>query len=247
MPEFTYPYARPALTADLVVVRPGRDGDEVLLIQRKHAPCQYRWALPGGYVNAGETALAAARRETHEEAGVTEAEDVQLFPVGFYDDPDRDPRGWVVSAAFACRVPEGTQATAADDAQRVQWADVRDLPLILAFDHKRILQDAFTLPALAVDLRDRKTDPQVGDGVTMGVGSDRYPYEVVAVHRAGKEIVVGSCDTHSEGLELLPPGGRSEHVLTLRCNGRWVTRGQAHDDCTRWAIGHKDYHRDPHF
>lgn len=125
----------PALTVDCVVFDPR---GQVLLIRRKNAPFQGAYALPGGFVDVGETIEDGCRREVREETGLS-VEDLQL--VGVYSDPRRDPRGHTVSAAFLTRLAEPTVPTAGDDAAAAEWVgDWRDQQL--AFDHAQILEDA---------------------------------------------------------------------------------------------------------
>jgi 8-oxo-dGTP diphosphatase len=136
--KFTYEYPRPALTVDVVLAtREARP--RVLLIQRKHEPFAGTWALPGGFVNEGETLADAARRELQEETGLEVAEMEQLYTAG---DPGRDPRGWTVSTVFLTRVDaELLQPVAADDAGAVSWFLLEKLPK-LAFDHAMLLARA---------------------------------------------------------------------------------------------------------
>ena len=89
----------PLLTTDCVIC--DQDG-RVLLIRRKNEPFKGAYALPGGFVDIGETVEAACRREVLEEAGLTVGE-LQL--VGVYSDPGRDPRGHTVSIAYLARLP----------------------------------------------------------------------------------------------------------------------------------------------
>ncbi len=152
-------YPKPALTADIVVFRevPGSETPEVLLIRRGGHPFLGRWALPGGFAERNETLEETAARELREETGVT---DTALRLVGVYSTPGRDPRGWVVSAAYAAVVSEA-EAQAGDDAAALGWvplekdASGRLRPACgaagpetdasgrcLAFDHDRILSDA---------------------------------------------------------------------------------------------------------
>ena len=87
--SFTYEYARPAVTVDCVVFGLDEHDLKVLLIQRKLAPFQHSWALPGGFVRIDETLDEAARRELEEEAGVRDVYLEQLYTFG---DLHRDPR-----------------------------------------------------------------------------------------------------------------------------------------------------------
>jgi len=137
-PKFHYEYPRPALTADVVLLT--RDpAPRVLLIQRKKDPFAGFWALPGGFVDEGETLAGAARRELFEETGLVIEELEQLYAAG---DPGRDPRGWTVSVVFLARVDAAAiDPRAGDDAAEVGWHPLADLPP-LAFDHRMILDRA---------------------------------------------------------------------------------------------------------
>lgn len=122
----------PKLMVDVVI--PSQEG--VVLVRRGSAPFEGQWALPGGFVEIGETVQEAAAREAAEETGL--AVEVSRL-VGVYSDPDRDPRGHNVSVAFLARVIGG-QMQAASDASEV---DVLDPDTVeLAFDHSRIIADA---------------------------------------------------------------------------------------------------------
>lgn len=127
--------ATPALTVDCVIFDAhGR----VLLIRRKHEPFKGGYALPGGFVDLGETVEAACRREVSEETGLT-VTDLRL--IGVYSDPGRDPRGHTVSAAFLAVLNAPATPQAGDDAATAEWvADWRGQTL--AFDHAQILDDA---------------------------------------------------------------------------------------------------------
>jgi 8-oxo-dGTP diphosphatase len=125
----------PLLTTDCVICdRAGR----VLLIRRKNEPFKGAYALPGGFVDIGETVEAACRREVAEETGLAVGE---LRLIGVYSDPRRDPRGHTVSVALAAMLREGPQPQPGSDAASAEWvAEWRDRQL--AFDHAQIIEDA---------------------------------------------------------------------------------------------------------
>ncbi|HAD97628.1 MAG TPA: NUDIX hydrolase [Cryomorphaceae bacterium] len=111
----------------------------VLLIKRKYKPFQDSWALPGGYVKDKEPLEEAVERELYEETGVKIDYLEQLYTFG---NPDRDPRGRLVSVAYFGLVrPDKFSITADTDAVDVEWFDTNKLPS-LAFDHAHILKSA---------------------------------------------------------------------------------------------------------
>jgi 8-oxo-dGTP diphosphatase len=123
----------PALAVDLVIELVDRPGRPIVLIERRNPP--YGHALPGGFVDVGETVEDAARREALEETGL----EVELCGLlGVYSEPDRDPRGHTVSIVYAARAHG--EPRAGDDAARVLVTGLDALPR-LAFDHARILAD----------------------------------------------------------------------------------------------------------
>ena len=125
----------PLLTTDCVICDRDR---RVLLIRRKNEPFKGAYALPGGFVDIGETVEAACRREVLEESGIAVS---VLQLVGVYSDPGRDPRGHTVSVAYLARLPDTPSPKAGSDAEAAEWAkDWRTLDL--AFDHAKIIADA---------------------------------------------------------------------------------------------------------
>jgi len=127
-------HKQPSLAVDCVVFdATGR----LLLIRRKNPPFQGQYALPGGFVDYGETTAQAAARELREETNLVAAD---LTLIGVYSDPHRDPRHHTVSIAYLVTVA-GYAAAAGDDASVAEFvADWRDQAL--AFDHSKIVADA---------------------------------------------------------------------------------------------------------
>jgi 8-oxo-dGTP diphosphatase len=120
----------PALAVDVVI----EIGSRVVLIERRNPP--HGWALPGGFVDPGETLEHAAVREAAEETGL-EVELVCLL--GCYSDPRRDARGHTVSVVYVGRA-EG-EPHGQDDARAAACVDPAAPGVALAFDHARILAD----------------------------------------------------------------------------------------------------------
>lgn len=131
----------PKIMVDVVV--PSEDG--IVLIRRGTDPYEGMWALPGGFVEVGETVENAAVREAKEETNL----DVELKSlVGVYSEPDRDPRGHNVSVTFLADTTGG-DPEAATDADEV--AVMNPWEVELAFDHRKILEDALgSWPARAL-------------------------------------------------------------------------------------------------
>jgi len=125
-------YQNPLPTVDILIQRNNR----ILLIQRKNFP--YGWALPGGFIDYGESAEKAAVREAREE---TKLEVYNLRLLGVYSKPDRDPRFHTISVVYTAEARGESKAS--DDAADLGWFDRRHLPSPLAFDHKQILTDFF--------------------------------------------------------------------------------------------------------
>jgi 8-oxo-dGTP diphosphatase len=128
----------------------------LLLIRRGHPPFEGRWALPGGFLQADEGLETAARRELAEETGVADLGDAAVEQLATYGDPDRDPRGRILTVVFTALVPFDRLAHArgADDAAEAGFFDVktdakggrvvdeRGRRVPLACDHERIVEDA---------------------------------------------------------------------------------------------------------
>lgn len=128
-------FRNPVPTVDIIIeLWNGRKRRGIVLIERKNPPPG--WALPGGFVDYGETLEAAALREAREETSL-EVELLGQFRA--YSDPARDPRLHTISTVFIARA--GGEPKAADDARAAAVVDPRDRRLPLAFDHRKILDD----------------------------------------------------------------------------------------------------------
>lgn len=126
--------ATPALTADIIIELLDRPDRPIVLIERRNPP--HSWALPGGFVEVGETVERAAVREAREETALVVTLTALL---GVYSDPARDARGHTVSVVFvgqARGVP-----VAQSDAKGIEVFSLDQLPSRLAFDHARMLHD----------------------------------------------------------------------------------------------------------
>jgi len=124
----------PLLAADIIIELADRSDRPIVLIERRNPP--YGWAIPGGFVDVGETVEHAAVREALEETSL----EVRLRALlGIYSDPRRDVRGHTVSAVYVAESSGVPRAQ--DDARQLALFSPDRLPVNLAFDHDRILAD----------------------------------------------------------------------------------------------------------
>lgn len=130
--DFNKTYRNPIPTVDAIIEKE----EGVILVKRKNPP--YGWALPGGFVNYGETLEEAINREVKEE---TNLKIVNLKQFHAYSDPDRDPRIHTITTVFLAKT-EG-DLVPGDDAKELAVFPKDSLPSNLVFDHKKILQDYF--------------------------------------------------------------------------------------------------------
>ena len=134
--RYCYDHPHPAVTTDIVLFTLQGERLMLLLIRRGNAPFKGAWALPGGFVDPGETLDGCAVRELAEETGVSGVWLEQLYTFG---KPDRDPRERVISVAYFALAPsEKFELRAASDATALGWFPVDELPP-LAFDHAEIV------------------------------------------------------------------------------------------------------------
>jgi 8-oxo-dGTP diphosphatase len=127
-------YRNPTPTVDIVIELIDRADRPIILIERLNPPLG--WALPGGFVDYGESVEQAAVREAQEEVGLA----VQLVDLlGVYSDPDRDPRQHTLSLVYIATATGVPQA--GDDAKHVKIVPTWKIPPNLCFDHEKILRD----------------------------------------------------------------------------------------------------------
>ena len=126
------PHRNPFVTVDIIIEM----NDKIVLIQRANPP--YGWALPGGFVDYGESLETSAVREAKEETSLEVTLKEQFHT---YSDPDRDPRHHTVTTVFIGK-GAGTPK-AADDAKRLDVFTENDLPESIVFDHRKIIDDYF--------------------------------------------------------------------------------------------------------
>jgi 8-oxo-dGTP diphosphatase len=124
----------PAPTVDIIIELIDRPQPAIVLIERLNPP--YGWAIPGGFVDYGESVETAAQREAEEETGL-KVELVEQFQV--YSDPHRDARQHTLSIVFLATAKG--EPTAGDDAKNLAVFELWNLPSPLCFDHDRILRD----------------------------------------------------------------------------------------------------------
>ena len=139
-------YAKPALTADIVVLARHETEVRLLLVERGGHPYIGRLALPGGFANENEPVEETAARELAEETGV---EGLSMELIGVFSRPGRDPRGWVVSAAFAAVVDaEELPVRSGDDAVAALWYRLKRMDSVLYLERE---ESVLPLEALAFD------------------------------------------------------------------------------------------------
>jgi 8-oxo-dGTP diphosphatase len=195
------PHRGPRAAADALIEFPDR---RFVLIRRRNPPPG--WAIPGGFIDEGETADQAAVREAREETGL-DVELTELFHV--YSDPHRDPRHHTLSVLFLARA--SGDPVGADDAVEARAFDANSVPYDLAFDHARILADYFLYRATGERPR---PDPKSGRRIAPGARE-----HLIQLARQAIRQTVGLAD----GSPLRSPGGAFDEpasaFVTLRLHG----------------------------
>jgi ADP-ribose pyrophosphatase YjhB (NUDIX family) len=130
-------YKNPSPTVDIIIEIEKKGGQRgIILIKRKNPP--YGWALPGGFVDYGESLEQAAVREAKEETSL----DIELqCQMHTYSDPKRDPRKHTISTVFIAQA--AGDPVASDDAEEIKILTGSTLNIPLVFDHEKILSDYF--------------------------------------------------------------------------------------------------------
>ncbi len=135
--SYCYDYPRPAVTADIIILKSVDNYHFVLLIERRNPPFEGMWALPGGFLNLDETLEEAALRELHEETGIS---GIELHQFHTFSKVNRDPRHRTITTVFWGYADENTiSPEAGDDAANALWFKLNDLPP-LAFDHGMVME-----------------------------------------------------------------------------------------------------------
>lgn len=127
-------YKNPIPTVDAII----QNSNSILLVKRSKDPYKNQFALPGGFVNEGETIEEAIKREVYEETSL-EVHPIDIL--GVYSDPKRDPRGHIMTVVFIVLIVRGNPS-AGDDAKEISWIPIEKISDIkVAFDHKLVIHD----------------------------------------------------------------------------------------------------------
>jgi mutator protein MutT len=128
-------YKNPIPTVDAIIQK---STNSILLVKRSKDPFKNQFALPGGFVNEGETIEEAIKREVYEETSL-EVHPIDIL--GVYSDPKRDPRGHIMTVVFIVLIIRGNPS-AGDDAKEISWIPIEKISDIkVAFDHKLVIHD----------------------------------------------------------------------------------------------------------
>ncbi len=129
-------HRNPIPTIDAII---HNEKNQILFIKRKNDPFKNHLSLPGGFVNYGERIEDALRREIKEETSLN-IEPLEIL--GVYSDPNRDPRGHIMSTVFVCLIMDNLKGKVEDDATDICWVNLNEIKNnTYAFDHKMIIED----------------------------------------------------------------------------------------------------------
>ena len=121
-----------------IILSENSNSNKVLIIKREKDPFKDYFSLPGGFVNEGEKVEDAVRREAEEEL-LVKVEPIDIL--GVYSDPNRDPRGHIMSITFIAKITSG-ELKAGDGVAELRWIEINNLTNIkFGFDHSKILDD----------------------------------------------------------------------------------------------------------
>ena len=136
----------PGVAVDAII----RKENQIVIVQRKYPPHKDEWALPGGFIELGERVEEAVLREMKEETSL-DVKIERLFNV--YSDPDRDPRGHMITIVYICNILEGSpKIMGGDDAKVAKFIDLGEIKNVnLAFDHEKIITDYLNLKNGKID------------------------------------------------------------------------------------------------
>ena len=129
-------FKSPGLTVDGIIIK----DEKILLVKRKNDPFKGKWALPGGFVEYSEKTENAVIREVFEETGLKTTIGKLI---GVFSDPNRDPRGHIITVVYNLDINSG-ELKSGDDASDAKFFDVNQLPE-LSFDHDKIIKNALEM------------------------------------------------------------------------------------------------------
>ncbi|MEU4157844.1 NUDIX domain-containing protein [Actinoplanes sp. NPDC026670] len=197
------------IAVDLAVLTVREGSLQALVITRGNEPFAGRPALPGGFVRTGEDIADAAVRELGEETGL-DGGSLHLEQFAVYGEPDRDPRGRVVSVAYLAIMPDLPLPTAGSDASGAAWRPVGKIRGSLAFDHDRILDEAVERARRRLELTTLATRFCLPE---FTIGDLRAVYEVVwgeglDPRNFSRKVVNTEGFVEPTGTKRIPPTGR---------------------------------------
>ncbi|MDI6104393.1 NUDIX domain-containing protein [Actinoplanes sp. NEAU-A12] len=197
------------IAVDLVILTVREGALQTLVVIRGNKPFAGQFALPGGFVRAGEGLDDAAVRELAEETGL-DGGSLHLEQFAVYGEPDRDPRGRVVSVAYLAIMPDLPVPTAGSDASGAAWVPVSKIHGSLAFDHDRILTDAVERARRRLELTTLATAFCPAE---FTIGDLRSVYEVVwgeslDPRNFSRKVINTEKFIEPTGAKRIPPTGR---------------------------------------